>query len=356
MWPNDPVEQEKLARDFVLGRSEHQRVDLKSTLHLEPKRAVVEMVRDISALANTDEDWSYIVIGAERGKVVGNVDCLSDANLERTSEKLSQVAHNYLDPVPRFRLVPLREPDLAIGAWGIIVIEPSTDQPYMFVRGFSDEKDKPVLRSGDWYVRRGDTTDLALPRDWARVLERRVRRALQPVELEVSALRERVAALEAAGRLDSPQAAVARAQSELLFRLLPNGLGGNQREMTLRWYLRNAGGTPFEVVESSARWRFTDEARKLLASDGLVDLANRAEGDRTVDVDLQDAVVGAGGSQLVHTTVTVGPNDEDVLTQLTRLAPSPGLRSFCLQDIHVRVTVQNRITKETAMAEADNAW
>jgi len=194
MWPSDPIEQEKLARDFVSGRAEHQRVDLKSTLSLEPKRAVVEMIRDISAIANTDEDWGYIVIGAERGQVVGRVDALSDANLERTSEKLTQVSHNYLDPVPRFRLVPFYDP--AVGAWGIIVVEPSTDQPYMFVRGFTDEKDKPVFRSGDWYVRRGDTTDLALPRDWARVLERRVRRALQPMEFEIGALRERVAAVE----------------------------------------------------------------------------------------------------------------------------------------------------------------
>lgn len=197
MWPTDPTEQEKLARGLVAGRAEHQRVDLKSTLLLDPKSAVVEMVRDISAIANTDEDFGYIVIGAVRGKVIGNVESLSEAHGEGTSEKLTQVAHNYLDPVPRFRLVTFHDPDPTIGRWGIVVIEPSTDQPYMFVRAFSDDKGKVVLRSGDWYVRRGDTTDLALPRDWARVLERRVRRALQPVELEVQSLRERVAVLEA---------------------------------------------------------------------------------------------------------------------------------------------------------------
>src|SRR5579863_8060868 len=109
VWPSDPVEQEKLARDLVAGRSEHQRVDLKSTLQLKPKRAVVEIVRDISAIANTDDDWGYIVVGAERGKIVGNVDSLSDENLDGTSATLSQCAHNYLDPVPRFRLVAFHE-------------------------------------------------------------------------------------------------------------------------------------------------------------------------------------------------------------------------------------------------------
>ena len=152
----------------------------KFTLSLEPKQAV-EMMRDISAIANTVGVGGYIVIGAQRGTVVGRVDTLSAVHLERTSEKLTQVSHNYLDPVPRFRLVPFQDPDPAIGEWGVIVIEPSTDQPYMFIRGFSDEKGKLVIRSGDWYVRRGDTTDLALPRDWARVLERRVRRACNPL-------------------------------------------------------------------------------------------------------------------------------------------------------------------------------
>ena len=74
--------------------------------------------------------------------------------------------------------------------WGVLVIPPTRNAPHVFV------KDIHKRNRGDIYVRRGTTTDKALPSDYARFFAQHLDEHAYQQKVELRELRERVSSIE----------------------------------------------------------------------------------------------------------------------------------------------------------------
>jgi hypothetical protein len=185
---------EKLARRLISDGSEGPKLDFKLELHVDTVQQKVELAKDVSAIANTDDPWhfsnyGYIIIGAKPGKLVGGIDALSDEDADNFSARLTQTIAAYIAPPPSFHVVGFNDPQ--VGLWGVVVIPPSGLQPHIFVKELSGNPAKH-----EWFVRIGETTERAGPADYARILSTAAARALAPLEREYQRLSLRLDALE----------------------------------------------------------------------------------------------------------------------------------------------------------------
>lgn len=116
------------------------------------------------------------------------------ANLHNTLSK-------YVSPPVNFTVAgPYQHPK---GEYAVIRIPPSLDQPHMVIR------ESGAAKAGMWWVRRGDTKELAGPQDYVRVLRKAVARETAP-------LRERVTSTQAL--LDNLEARLERLQTSTIER------------------------------------------------------------------------------------------------------------------------------------------
>lgn len=184
---------EERVRRMVSDQVETPKIDAKRSLDLSTKAAKVELVKDISAMANTDDgnhhdDHGFIIFGAEAGAIVGGVALLGAGKVDNTSASISQLIDQYLGPTPRIHLIGFM--DDPTGPWGVLVIPPSGDQPHIFIKA----SDGPKV--GDWLVRINDTTSRATPADYVRVLSKATSRAVGPFERKLQELESRLAEVE----------------------------------------------------------------------------------------------------------------------------------------------------------------
>ncbi len=179
-----PQELETLLRKLIIQGAEGPKVDFKKGFTVD-KAAQAELAKDISSIANTDDefhldDFGYVILGAERGSLVGGVREL-EGNIDKLQAQVTDVMKNFVGPVPQFSITAFEDPSL--GWWGVIVIPPSAGQPHLFVRdGAAD-----VVKH-EWWVRVNDTKERAGPQDYARILAKATRREVRPLELEVQRL------------------------------------------------------------------------------------------------------------------------------------------------------------------------
>lgn len=175
---------EKHLRRLVEQSVEGPKLDFKATIDLDHKSAPAELAKDISSIANTDDesrldDIGYIIIGAERGRIVGTP--LFAGDTDKLQARLTDMVKNFVGPIPQFSVVAFDEP--GIGRWGAIVIPPSAQQPHVLVRDGASGVNKH-----DWLVRVNDTTERAAPHDYARMLAKAIRREVRPLEQQLQRL------------------------------------------------------------------------------------------------------------------------------------------------------------------------
>lgn len=176
---------EALLRRLISQGAEGPKVDFKKMLALSDKAAQAELAKDISSIANTDDeahldDFGYIIIGAERGQLVGGVGDLS-GDVDKLQAQLTDLIKGYVGPVPQFSISAFD--DSSVGRWGVIVVPPSARQPHLLVRDGAGE----VVKH-EWWVRVNDTKERAGPHDYGRILAKATRREVRPLELEVQRL------------------------------------------------------------------------------------------------------------------------------------------------------------------------
>jgi hypothetical protein len=212
-------ELEALLRRLVTQGTEGPKVDFKKALNLKEKSALAELAKDLSSIANTDDegrldDFGYIILGAEIGTLVGGVAELA-GDTDKLQAQVTDVIKAYVCPVPQFSICAFD--DATLGRWGAIVIAPSARQPHIFVRDGAGD----VVKH-EWWVRVNDTKDRAGPHDYARFLAKAVRREVRPLELEVQRL---------ALKIDQRSAPDMVALVEAL-RATPNGSEGKEAATT----------------------------------------------------------------------------------------------------------------------------
>jgi len=220
-----PQELEDLLRKLVSQGVEGPKVDFKRTLVLDEKDARAELAKDISSIANTDDDahlgdFGYIILGAEQGSLVGGVDVLAGST-DKLQARITDLLKELVGPLPQFSLVSFE--DATLGWWGAIVIPPSARQPHLFVRnGASD-----VVKH-EWWVRVNDTKERASPFDYGRIFAKATRREVRPLELEV----QRLSALTL--RLEHDGPTHASAQNVTASAAGPSDLVGSVRNLLVR--------------------------------------------------------------------------------------------------------------------------
>lgn len=196
-------ELEALLRRVITQGPEGSKLDFKRTIDLDSNSARAELAKDVASIANTDDpqrfnDVGYIVLGAERGRIVGCPVLSSDS--DKLQARMTDLLKNYLSPLPHFSLAVYSDP--VAGAWGAIVIPPSMQQPHVHARDGGT-----AFARHDWFVRVNDTTDRAGSQDYTRLLEKAVRRQVQPLEAQMQRLAHQVAQRDA-GSIESLLAAV----------------------------------------------------------------------------------------------------------------------------------------------------
>ncbi|HKO49971.1 MAG TPA: ATP-binding protein [Polyangiaceae bacterium] len=181
---------------LIEGRAERGKVDFKRDLALSTAAEKIEFCKDLSAIANTDDDrldgHGFIVIGAEPGVLRGGVTAWESGKADNFSASLTDLVKGYVAPVPVFSFVGFDEP--GIGKWGVIVIPPSSAQPHIIIKEYSGNPAKH-----EWFVRLNDTTERAGALDYARVIQRATHRATRPLETELQRLALRLERLEDSG-------------------------------------------------------------------------------------------------------------------------------------------------------------
>ena len=175
---------EALLKRLVAQGAEGPKLDFKASLDLDSKGGQAEVAKDISSIANTDDenrldDIGYIIVGAERGRIIGTP--LFGGDPDKLQARLTDTVKNFVSPLPLFSLVVFDE--AGVGCWGAIVIPPSAQQPHVLIRDGA-----AGMAKHDWLVRVNDTTERAAPHDYTRMLGKAVRRAVRPVESELQRL------------------------------------------------------------------------------------------------------------------------------------------------------------------------
>ena len=211
-------ELEQRLRKLVADAIEAPKLDLKRDFEVVNSAQKLAFAKDLSAIANTDDeqhhdDFGYIILGAERGKLVGGIEGLADP--DKLQAHLTNVAKEYLSPVPQF--FPVCFVDDTVGRWGAIVVPPSFQQPHVFTRDFSGNPAKH-----EWCVRINDTTERAGAADYARILSKVNRRAVAPMErelqramLRIEALENRPVLVQAGSAATAPASLAARLRADL---------------------------------------------------------------------------------------------------------------------------------------------
>jgi len=117
----DKDEIEKLCRKLIKEYDEYPKVDFKTLINLSKKEDKISFCKKISAIANTNidefENKGYLIIGAEKGKLIGEVKNLGK---DSTSSSMHQIVNSYLEPNLKFQLRCFEDKDK--GLWGVIEI------------------------------------------------------------------------------------------------------------------------------------------------------------------------------------------------------------------------------------------
>jgi len=157
--PWDRPSLEKILREIIpLG--ETTKVDLKSTFDLSTIQSQSELLKDVSALANTySHDYKnhgFIIFGAEPENIVYTN---FQDNEDHLQANIDDLITKYIEPFIKTHLYIFSNQNKK---WGVLVVPPTRTAPHVFINEIHKRY------RGDIYVRNGSITRKALAGDYAR--------------------------------------------------------------------------------------------------------------------------------------------------------------------------------------------
>lgn len=191
------TELEKILRELVAHGTEAAKVDFKAEIETSTPEQKAELLKDITAIANTyDEtygDHGFLIYGVKTKVIVGIKTTETDTDkLQNTAEQLLK---SYISPMPQIYVVSFEEQTGE--KWGAIIIPPRNNKPYMFVSDISCPTHQNKSRKkGEWFVRRGATTDPGLPEDLAIIMQKQTAVLLEPLHESIRTLQVRMGKTE----------------------------------------------------------------------------------------------------------------------------------------------------------------
>ncbi len=198
LLPWNDQELERILRDLIALGTELPKADFKAELEHGTWDQKAELLKDISAIANTFddehyEDYGFLIYGVSGKAINGVATTATDTdNLQNT---LEQLLKTYISPMPQIHVIGFEAQ--AGRAWGVVVIPPRNTKPHMFVREILHCQDpKRNRKRADWFVRRGATTEPGLPEDLEIITQRQLQLTLEPIRTSIQELQFRIGRIE----------------------------------------------------------------------------------------------------------------------------------------------------------------
>jgi hypothetical protein len=193
-WSNADLE--ILLRDLIDHGVETPKADCKAEIDTSNNEGKADLLKDINAIANTYgseySDYGFLIYGVTRKEIAGVKATQTDT--DQLQRHIEQLLKAYLAPMPVIYVIGFTA-DLG-KQWGIVVIPPRNTKPHMFVKDLQCLDAKRSHKRGDWFVRRGSTTDVGLPEDLAVISQRQMELTLEPLRESLRILQLRVARTE----------------------------------------------------------------------------------------------------------------------------------------------------------------
>ncbi|MDO8408124.1 MAG: ATP-binding protein [bacterium] len=193
-WTNGELE--TLLQGLIAHGTEAAKVDFKAEIEANTPEKKAELLKDISAIANTyDEnysDYGFLIYGVKAKVMEGTT--LTETDTDKFQNHIEQLLKSYISPMPQIYVVSFET--TAGQKWGAIVIPPRNNKPHMFCKDLQCRDPKYTRTRGEWFVRRGSTTDHGLPEDLTIISQRQTELLLEPLRESVRSLQARVGKTE----------------------------------------------------------------------------------------------------------------------------------------------------------------
>lgn len=193
-WTNGELE--TLLQGLIAHGTEAAKVDFKSEIETGTQEQKADLLKDIDAIANTyDEnykDHGFLIYGIKTKTIVGITTTESDT--DKFQNHIEQLLKSYISPMPQIYVIGFETTDKK--KWGAIIIPPRNSKPYMFFKDVQCSDAKRSRKRGEWFVRRGSTTDAGLPEDLAIITQRQTELLLEPIRESMKNLQLRVVKTE----------------------------------------------------------------------------------------------------------------------------------------------------------------
>lgn len=188
----------------ILTTGETSKVDFKGAFALVDAQQQGELLKDISAIANTyDHNYrnhGFLIFGVQQNAITG---CSFPDNEDHIQASIDDLVKKYLAPFITTHLFFFLDDK---NQWGVLVIPPTQNAPHVFIG------DIHKRYRGDIYVRRGTTTGKAQAEDFPRFFRQHLdeyayefRQSVYDLQRQMANLETQVKKLSPRGTATSPR-------------------------------------------------------------------------------------------------------------------------------------------------------
>lgn len=193
-WNNGELE--VLLKGVISHGTEVAKIDFKTEIETTTNEQKADLLKDIIAIANTFdnnyEDHGFIIYGVKAKTITGITTTESDT--DKFQNHIEQLLKTYISPMPQIYILGFETTDGK--KWGVIVIPPRNSKPHMFFKELFCTDRSRSRKRGEWFVRRGSTTDPGLPEDLALITQKQTEQLLEPLRESIRSLQSRVVKTE----------------------------------------------------------------------------------------------------------------------------------------------------------------
>lgn len=192
-WNNGELE--TLLKGVISHGTEVAKIDFKTEVETATNEQKADLLKDIIAIANTYDtnydDHGFIIYGVKAKVITGITQ--TEPDTDKFQNHIEQLLKTYISPMPQIYVLGFED---AGKKWGVIVIPPRNNKPHMFFKDLFCADRSRSRKKGEWFVRRGSTTDPGLPEDLAIISQRQMEVLFEPLRESIRSLQSRVGKTE----------------------------------------------------------------------------------------------------------------------------------------------------------------